>query len=130
MLPKKNRLDRKLVEQIFKQGRFVNSANLSFKFILQPHPSPLLKGEGVKNTRISFITPKTASKKAVVRNLLRRRGYAVLKKYINQFPTSITGAFVFGKKSAEVFGGKKTKVYNPILNLDSEIKNILSKIRI
>lgn len=118
MLPKSNRLDRKLVETIFKNGRFVNSVNLSFKFI---------KNISINN-KISFIVPKTASKKAVVRNLLRRRGYAVLKKYINQFPSGLTGVFVFGKKSVEVFGGRKKTNYNPIQNLENEIKNIVSKI--
>ena len=38
------------------------------------------------------------------------------------------GAFIFGKKSAEVFGGRKNKKYNPIQNLENEINNILSKI--
>ncbi|MES2023461.1 MAG: ribonuclease P protein component [Patescibacteria group bacterium] len=135
MLPKKNRLDRKLVENIFKNGRFLNSLNLSFKFLPQqsntPHPNPLLikeRGQNA-NTRISFITPKTASKKAVIRNLLRRRGYAVLKKYINHLPSGFTGAFVFGKKSVENFGGKKKTNYNPIQNLENEIKNIIAKIR-
>ncbi len=131
MLPKKNRLDRNMVEKIFKEGRFVNSANLSFKFILpprlptSPQPSPC-QGEG---GRISFITPKTASKKAVVRNLLRRRGYNVLKKHFSIFPAGFAGAFIFGKKSVVVFGGRKNKIYNPIQNLEAEVKNILSKIR-
>lgn len=120
MLPKKNRLDRKNIDIIFKNGHFVNSANLSLKFILNKEATL---------PRISFITPKTASKKAVVRNLLRRRGYAVLKKYFSKFPAGFSGAFIFGKKSTEFFAGRKTKTYNPIQNLDTEIKNIISKIR-
>ena len=118
MLPKKNRADRKTVEKVFKEGRFVNSPNLSFKYKLIAGLSPT----------ISFTAPKTACKRAVGRNLLRRRGYAVLKKCFDQLPSSLVGVFVFGKKSLEVFGGKKTKSYNPILNLENEIKNILSKI--
>ncbi len=134
MLPKKNRADRKTVENIFKTGRFVNSQNLSLKFILDPlalQALPLSRGREV---RISFIAPKTASKKAVDRNLLRRRGYAVLKKYFKKFPAGFSGAFVFGKKSMEVFGGRKlarrggSKNYNPINNLEKEIENILNKI--
>ena len=133
MLPKKNRADRKTVEKVFKEGRFVNSANLSFKY---KHPTPTLPlANGRENsTCISFTAPKTACKRAVGRNLLRRRGYAVFKKLTSP-PTpspykgeGVTGVFVFGKKSLEVFGGKKTKSYNPILNLENEIKNILSKI--
>ncbi|MFA6524467.1 MAG: ribonuclease P protein component [Candidatus Paceibacterota bacterium] len=119
MLPKKNRANKKAIDQIFQKGRFFSSSNLTFKFILN------------KNTNqpmISFIVPKTVVKKAIVRNLLRRRGYAVLEKYIKDFPVSMVGAFIFGKKSLEVFGKRKNKNYNPILNLKNEIKIIINKI--
>jgi ribonuclease P protein component len=107
MLPKKNRADRKAVEKIFKEGRFFNSPNLTFKFILKPNSS---------KTQISFVAPKTVSKLAVKRNFLRRLGYNVLGKYFNQFPSGTSGVFVFKKyqDNASV--------------IDNEIKNILSKI--
>lgn len=120
MLLKKNRADRKAVEKIFKEGKFVNSQNLTLKFIKTESVYP----------QISFVAPKTVSKKAVIRNLLRRRGYAVLKPYLNTFPAGFTGIFVFGKKSKDIFGGKKNKTTNPIQNLNEEIKVILSKLRI
>ena len=126
MLPKKNRADRKSVERIFKEGRYVNSNNLTLKFIL-PHPSPLLIKERVF-PQISFVVPKTVSKKAVVRNLLRRRGYAVLKPYLSTFPVGFTGVFLFGKKSKDIFGGRKNKTRNPIQDLENEIKIILNKL--
>lgn len=118
MLPKVNRNNRKDIEQIFKSGRFVNSLNLTLKF------------KKISNNKkaISFITPKTVSKKAVVRNLLRRRGYAVLKKYFDEFPVGFMGVIIFNKKSAEIFGGRKNKTFNPINNLDNEIKILISKI--
>ncbi|MCX6757491.1 MAG: ribonuclease P protein component [Candidatus Nomurabacteria bacterium] len=119
MLPKKNRADRKTVEKIFKEGRFINSANLSFKFLLNKNASV---------SQISFITPKTVSKKAVVRNLLRRRGYAVLRKYFLILPKGLNGVILFGKNSEGVFGGRKNNSYNPIINLENEIKIILNKI--
>ncbi len=134
MLPKKNRTDRKTVEKVFKEGRFVNSANLSFKYM---HPTPALPlANGRENSiRISFTAPKTACKRAVGRNLLRRRGYAVLRKILRTSPLpspfkgeGVIGVLVFGKKSMEFFGKKKNKLYNPILNLENEIKNILNKI--
>ncbi len=127
MLPKKNRADRKTVEKIFKEGRFVNSSNLTLKFVLSHPNSLLIKERGFP--QISFLSPKTASKKAVVRNLLRRRGYAILSKHFGKFPVGFLGAFIFGKKSVEVFGGRKNKKYNPILNLDLEVKTILTKLR-
>ncbi len=118
MLSKKNRVNKKLVDKIFKEGRFINSPNLTLKFIKDEYTTP----------RISFIAPKTASKKAVDRNLLRRRGYFIIKKQLGRFPANFTGAFVFGKKSMEFFGGRKNKTKNPIKNLENEIENILNKI--
>ena len=97
----------------------MNSANISFKY---------LSTKKAVSPKISFISPKTASKKAVDRNKLRRRGYAVIKKLYNTIPDGIIGCFVFGKKSLSVFGSKKTLKYNPIYNLENEIKHILSKI--
>ena len=69
MLPKKNRADRKAVEKIFKEGKFINSQNLTFKFL--PNSSTL--------PQISFIVPKNVAKLAVKRNYLRRLGYSALK---------------------------------------------------
>ena len=119
MLPKKNRANKKSIEKIFKEGRFVSSPNLTFKFINNTIPS---------TPQISFIVPKTTSKKAVVRNLLRRRGYAVLQKYFKTIPPSTLGAFVFGKKGEKIFGVRKNKENNPIQNLENEIKTILNKL--
>jgi len=107
MLPKKNRADTKAVEKIFKEGRFLNSPNLTFKFIL--------KGNSV-SPQISFIVPKTVSRLAVKRNFLRRLGYNALQKHLEQFPTGISGVFVFKKYQDD------TSV------LENEIQNILSKI--
>ena len=118
MFPKKNRVEKKLVEKIFKEGKFLNSPNLTLKFIKKETKIP----------QFVFITPKTASKKAVVRNLLRRRGYSALQKYVHILPENMAGAFVFGKKSLEFFGGRKNKTRNPIKNLEDEIEKILNKI--
>lgn len=118
MLPKKNRVDRKTVEKIFKEGRYVNSNNLTLKFIQNKSAY----------RQISFVVPKTVSKKAVMRNLLRRRGYAVIKAYMDKFPASFEGVFLFGKKSASLFGGTKNKTRNPIKELENEIKIVISKL--
>ena len=85
---------------------------------------------GLPGCRIAFIAPKTASKKAVGRNLLRRRGYFIIKKQLERFPANFAGAFVFGKKSMDFFGGRKNKTKNPILVLENEIKIILRKLKI
>ena len=106
MLPKRNRADKKQVEEIFQKGRFFNSPNLTFKFLIT-------SGKGLN---ISFIAPKSAAKLAVQRNLLRRRGYSALEKYLKQFPAGLLGVFIFKKPIQSVF------------EIENEIKTILHKI--
>lgn len=107
MLPKKNRVDKKNVDLIFKKGAFIVSPSFTFKFVLNnTHLKP----------RISFVVPKNIAKLAVKRNLLRRKGYFALKKHINQFPLGIIGVFIF------------KKVEENISKIKDEIKNILNKI--
>ena len=119
MLPKKNRLDKKLFELVLQKGKFVNSPNLSLKF---------LKEKNLILPRISFVVPKTITKSAVKRNFLRRRGYSILNKYINNIPNTLMGIVFFGKNSFEIFSGKKDKKNDSIKNLENEIKYIVSKI--
>ncbi|MFA6520108.1 MAG: ribonuclease P protein component [Candidatus Paceibacterota bacterium] len=106
MLPKKNRADKKAIEKIFKEGIFLNSPHLTFRFIKTRN----------KDRKISFIVPKSVAKLAVKRNLLRRRGYGALEKVIDTSPIGLVGAFIFNKYQ------------NDISILENEIKNILSKI--
>lgn len=107
MLPKKNRVDKKGIDLIFKKGSFLNSPSFTFKFISNHNSS---------NPQISFITPKSVAKLAVKRNSLRRKGYSVLSKYIDQFPLGTLGVFIF------------KKIEDNISKIDYEIKNILTKI--
>ncbi len=107
MLKKKNRADRKAVNQIFKEGKFLNSDNLTFKYIKNLNSTTL---------RISFIAPKNVARLAVKRNLLRRRGYIALEKHLKQFPLGTLGVFIFKKYQDDAS------------IIENEIKKILSKI--
>jgi len=107
MLPKKNRADKKAVEKIFKEGKFINSSNLTFKFVLNNNSTL---------PRLSVVVPKNITKLAVKRNLLRRRGYDALGKYFKDFPLGLMGVFIFKKHQDD------------ILILENEIKTILAKI--
>ena len=107
MLPKKNRADKTEIDLLFKEGKFLNSQNLTFKYI---------KNRKFLSAKISFVAPKSVARLAVKRNLLRRRGYRVLQKYLDQFPAGTLGVFVF------------KKYQDDILLIENEIKNILSKI--
>lgn len=106
MLPKKNRAVTKEVEQIFKEGSFLSSPHLSFRYLKNTS----------KEVKISFIAPKSVSKLAVKRNLLRRRGYRALAKDIKLSPVGLVGVFVFKKYQDDVS------------ILSNEIKNILTKL--
>lgn len=106
MLKKTHRLDRKGVVEVFKSGKFVNSATLTFKFIQTPSP----------HARISFIVPKGVAKLAVKRNLLRRRGYSALEKHFKDFSKGLAGVFIFKKYQED------------ISVLQNEIKSVLDKI--
>ena len=106
MLPKKNRVSTKEVNQIFKGGNFLNSPNLTFKYLKNNSQA----------TKISFIAPKSVAKLAVERNFLRRRGYSALAKHFKLSPLGTTGIFIF------------KKYQDDILILENEIKNILNKI--
>jgi len=124
MLPKKNRADKKAVGRIFKEGKFINSPNLTFRFVStreyesfsSKQPDSSLPTRKFLCPRISVIVPKAVAKLAVKRNLLRRLGYSVLEKYINQFPSPLLGVFVF------------KKYQDNVLILEHEIKNILNKV--
>ena len=107
MLPKKKRADTKIVERIFKTGKSLHFPNLTFKFILTNESAV---------PSISFIAPKNISKQAADRNMLRRRGYTALGKYIQLFPAGTLGAFMFKKNQDNV------------LILENEIKEVLNKI--
>ena len=119
MLPKKNRVDKKIIDQIFKKGRFYLSPHLTFKFISLKDGS---------NTQISFTAPKSVVKSAVKRNLLRRRGYNIIAKYIGSLPKGLKGVFIFSKNSFELFGGKNSKREISKNNLENEIQRIISQI--
>ena len=106
MLKKINRADKKTVEKIFKEGRFLNSLNLTFKFFKTPQAGK----------KISVIVPKSVAKLAVKRNLLRRLGYKALEKNFSDFPSGIIGVFVFKKYQDDVS------------IIENEIKNVLAKI--
>lgn len=107
MLPKKNRADKKAIEKIFKGCKFINSLNLTFKFISTNNGD---------FPRISFIAPKNTAKLAVKRNFLRRCGYTALKRHIKKSPAGLVGVFIFKKPESD------------ILILENEIKTIFHKI--
>jgi ribonuclease P protein component len=118
MLPKKNRANKKEVTQIFQGGKSVFVGHLGVKYLKKVF----------SERKISFVVSKAVAKRATDRNLLKRRGYAVLEKHFKDLPPDFSAAFIFDKQSLEFFGGRKNKKHNPIQNLENEIKTILHRI--
>lgn len=116
MFPKKNRVSKKEINQIFKDGFFINSNNLVFKF---------LKNEKEFNSKISFIVGKNISKKAVIRNKIRRLGYQTFKNYQKSLPFSLMGVFIFSRNSLGFLEKPKKEQEK---KLQKEFEVILNKI--
>jgi ribonuclease P protein component len=108
MLLKKNRVNKKDIDYIFKNGKFINSPFFTFKFVKSSNLRDL--------PRISFIISKSILKLAVKRNSLRRKGYNILRKYIKDFPIGLIGVFIFKNKEIDN------------ITIENEIKNIVSKV--
>ena len=105
MLPKKNRVDKKEANLIFKSGKFLGSKNLNLKFIK----------DNTTVKKISITVPKSVFKKATKRNNLRRKGYLLVQKYFDKLPEGFLGMFIFNKKIESE-------------EIEHEIKNIFDKV--
>lgn len=88
MLPKKERISKVLFGEYLKKTKTFSSNLLSVRVHF------LKNGE---KSRFSVITPKSVSKKAVDRNLVRRQIYSILKENKPKIPII---CFVFIKKQA------------------------------
>lgn len=105
MLPKNKRVDKKMLERVFREGRSIHLSTLQFKYI---------KGDG---PRVSVIAPKSIARLATKRNALRRQAYRALAPRINNLSRDIVGIFIFKKNPTE-----DVKV------LENEIETIFHKI--
>lgn len=108
MLPQKRKVSTELFPLVIKRGKTISSDHFSFKF------SPLF---GITESKFSFVVSGKISKKATERNLLKRRGYNVIKKNSALKIIPVAGVF-FAKKGS-------TALSFP--TLEQEINNLLLK---
>jgi len=106
MFPKKKRVTKKIFNEIIKKGVSFSSNFFIFKFISH-------KDE----PRYAFVVPKKISKKATIRNKIKRRGYNIIK------PLPI-------KNSSGIFFYKKRGLKASYEELKNEIIFILKKAKI
>ena len=90
MLPKKARVTRPIFSEILKGSRVSSSPFITLRVRLINGPEQ----------RFSFVVPKSVSKKAVTRNLMKRRGYSVIKKRLAGIRKGVYCVF-FLKKGVE-----------------------------
>jgi ribonuclease P protein component len=128
MFLKKNRATKKDIQMLFEESS--RSPQSLFRVFFGNYLT--LRSSLLKNNlllpKISFITPQNLKEKAVFRNLLRRRGYCVLEKYLQYFPSGFIGVFIFNKKGSDLFKSKNKKEANLIL--EEDVKNILKKAKL
>ena len=115
MLPKRQRVSRKLFEAVFRSATTFSSLFFVLK-IKKAQENPVSGG----TSRFAFSVSAKICPKAVDRNKLRRRGYAAAQNLLPQIKTPATCLFII-KKGAEKLSFQK---------LQEEIKNILQKARI
>ena len=118
MLPKRQKVPRRLFIEALTKGRSIHSKYLSLRF---------LKSKELKQSRFSFIVSSKVSKKATVRNLLKRRGYYIVRKNKKNISDQFIFLFFFSAKSGSAFGGKKTKTTDPFKELEREILTLFKK---
>ena len=91
MLPKENRLTKKKeIDAVFKDGKTGFASFLLLKFI----------NNNLNYPRFAIIASNKVSKKAVVRNLLRRRIREILRKRLEKF-LNIDGIIVLNPKTKD-----------------------------
>jgi ribonuclease P protein component len=89
MLPKKRRIHKAFFEKVLAEGKSFHSSFLSLKAIKDQ--------ESKAESRFSFVVSKKVSPLATKRNLLRRRGYSIIKKAWGRIPPSFTCIFILKK---------------------------------
>jgi len=75
MLPKKNRLSQKEFDYVYNQGESVSGDTGHIKFLKTDTP-----------TKVSCAVSTDAVKTSVARTRIRRRGYAVVEKVVDDIP--------------------------------------------
>jgi ribonuclease P protein component len=83
MLSSKNRVSRLLFQEIVKGGRSRKGTYFSFRTLRHP----------AQDTHLAIAVPGRISRKPVIRNALRRRGYGALRVALGKHAPAVTGVF-------------------------------------
>lgn len=112
MFSQRERVNKTTFPILLREGRTVNSDNISLKYVEKNEP-------GEKN-RYSFVVSSKVSKSAVVRNLLKRRARHAVRKHSSKIKKPITAVFFFKQ------GANKLD----FSQIETEILSLLSRAKI
>lgn len=107
MLPKKNRIDKKIFKEVFSRAKNFHGKLVSLKIAQIEEENP----------RFAFVVPAKIAKKAVDRNKLKRRLRYIVAKILPSFKKNIA-IMIFLKKGSEKLNFKE---------LENEITAIFKK---
>lgn len=108
MLPKKNRLERKLFSLLFKKGRRVESDYFKLVYLIDKELNIYPKS--------AFIVSREVSKKSVLRNKLKRRARHIIFGLLNRFKNNIIFVLIFKKQCQNLKFSEFKKEIEYILN--------------
>jgi len=111
MLPKKRKVEKSLFTGVLNKSKSFYGKNISLRVF------PI---ESLETTKFSFVVSKKVSNKANKRNLLKRRGFSVVKNIIKHTNKGFVCVFYY----------KKNALSSSYVEIEKDIKYLLTKARI
>ena len=106
MLAKKNKLDTRLFKETLKAGRSYYFDFFSIK---------VLKNTSSENSRVAFVASKKQFKTAVERNLIRRKGFNIIKNLYKNIAPSYILIFFLKKEATQLsFDDFRKKIFDAL----------------
>lgn len=96
MLNKKLMIPKGLFQESFKKSKTLSSDHILLRF---HGPARFNDDKLVFPSKFSMVVPKIVSKKAVIRNLIKRRGYSAIRANLKNIKNSYICIFSFKKGS-------------------------------
>ena len=93
MLAKENKINTQLFKDVLNKGKFYNFTFFSTKFLRLTEES---------ESKFAFVAPKKAFRKAVLRNLIRRKSYNIIKNARKNIIPSTAVIFFFKKEASDL----------------------------
>jgi len=107
MLPKKYRIDKKLLEEVVKKGKKISSQHLFAKTLVIDRENPLF----------GIIVLSGVAPNAVTRNKIKRRARNIVLKIIPRIKRELAGVIFLGKGCEKLTFKELEKEINDIFNI-------------